>query len=263
MSYDKYIKYKNKYLQLKAKYTQVGGNLRWVIDDLEQHGPPATTPITQEESIAINKKIPSSGDRSIEIKAGTLKDTNDNKISVYGYTIYSSGAEGTRNSLRGTYSMKLKDISIVPASITQPPRSAYPPPPSSAHLLSTPPHPSYVPPSTPPPHHPPSTSTSVSGASAFRVPPPSSKPHPGDKLPLFMSIGTIYDEYGNKSHSTLVVQIIGLGFLGINQTIKKDDAIFNRINEKQINMTFRGNTYPLGSTADADTWTYHFDYLIP
>jgi hypothetical protein len=115
----------------------------------------------------------------------------------------------------------------------------------------------------PPPAYPPPPSHSVSGASAFHAHHPSSKPPPGDKLPSFMSIGTIYDKDGNKSHSTLVVQIIGLGFLEINKITKKGDDTFKRINEKQINMTFRGNTYPLGSTADADTWTYHFDYLIP
>ena len=58
MSYDKYIKYKNKYLQLKAKYTQIGGNLIWEIDNLEQHDTPATTQITAEESNALINRIP-------------------------------------------------------------------------------------------------------------------------------------------------------------------------------------------------------------
>ena len=55
MSYDKYIKYKNKYLQLKAKYTQVGGAGMWTI--IYEKGQTETTPITQEESNRLNEVI--------------------------------------------------------------------------------------------------------------------------------------------------------------------------------------------------------------
>ncbi len=78
MSYDKYIKYKNKYLQLKAKYTQVGGNLKWVIDNVYQHGPAATTQITDEESDALNNVKSKNSERAVTIGNGELKDARGN-----------------------------------------------------------------------------------------------------------------------------------------------------------------------------------------
>lgn len=56
MSYDKYLKYKNKYLQLKAKHLQMGGGLVWKILNLEQHGLPATTQITEKKMNFLLKK---------------------------------------------------------------------------------------------------------------------------------------------------------------------------------------------------------------
>lgn len=120
MSYDKYIKYKNKYLQLKTKYTQVGGGLLWVITNLSKYGK-ATEPITEKESNAINKRIPTSFDKTVEIEYGTLQDNDGNKINDYGYTIYSDGNTGTRNSFRGKYEMTLTYKQEPPA---QPPRYA-------------------------------------------------------------------------------------------------------------------------------------------
>ncbi len=55
MSYDKYVKYKNKYLQLKAIYTQIGGVRMWIIDESQEK--PKTTAIYREESEALNVAI--------------------------------------------------------------------------------------------------------------------------------------------------------------------------------------------------------------
>ena len=66
MSYDKYIKYKNKYLQLKAKYTQVGGAGMWTI--IKNLGQLDTTPITKQESDALNHAVSKNPGKNIEIK---------------------------------------------------------------------------------------------------------------------------------------------------------------------------------------------------
>ena len=101
MSYDKYIKYKNKYLQLKAKYTQVGGAKRWVITNVHQHGITATTQITIEESDALNKVKSFNKGRAVSIPLNNLVDATGNRYN-YIYTIDANGETGKRTSLKGT-----------------------------------------------------------------------------------------------------------------------------------------------------------------
>jgi len=50
MDYQKYLKYKTKYLQLKAKLTQLGGVIRWVVEDQSKKA------ITSSESTYIQKQ---------------------------------------------------------------------------------------------------------------------------------------------------------------------------------------------------------------
>ena len=345
MSYDKYIKYKNKYLQLKAKYTQVGGNLIWVIDNLLQHGPPATTPITQEESALLVLNSTSGKQQVIEF--GHLRNANGHKLKNekgemnYKYVINADGRTGTRSSKKGTYKMTLTFIpddipraSAPPLSI--PPHSAsgssayappaYPSPPhasaysqpqrsasgASAYAPPATPAPraygasAYAPPATPPPHAydptlgsisasgvtdvsiplsnfksygspgatdatdyrpprasayaPPATPPPRASASGAYAPPPPAPRSPDQigPLPPFMELDIV--ELKNKpKYKVLIVTDYGIsdGF-----TKEKEGAIFNKINDEQINMTFRGNTYPLKPTANAYQWVYNYDYEV-
>ena len=306
MSYDKYIKYKNKYLQLKAKYTQVGGAGMWTINNLSQYGHPATTPITQEESNAILKRMSLSKNRSVNIDSGTLLNVSSNKMNDYGYTIYSNGTTGTRNSKRGKYDMTLKESTppttssasyraSTASSASAPPlqpQHAYAPPSLSYQPPSPPPPPvssvSYQPPSTPPTassasYRAPSTPPPVSSAS-YRAPPPASsapsstppasstsakildlqKEFPN--LPAFMSI---YESNNPNvpQYTALVVELFDLSFLGINEektrydvndTKKRDGITFKKINDKQVDMTFKGKKYSLINNGEINIWMHKF-----
>lgn len=117
MSYDKYIKYKNKYLQLKAKYTQVGGVGMWTIN--KNPGQLDTTPITKQESDALNYAVSKNPRQVIEIKSKELKDRNGNNVIDaqgkpvgYQYRIETDGKRGVRISYKnGTlivYNMNLQ-----------------------------------------------------------------------------------------------------------------------------------------------------------
>jgi hypothetical protein len=284
MSYDKYIKYKNKYLQLKAKYTQVGGAGMWTINNLSQYGHPATTPITQEESNAILKRMSLSKNRSVNIDSGTLLNVSSNKMNDYGYTIYSNGTTGTRNSKRGKYDMTLKE-STPPTTSSASYRA------STASSASAPPpvsSVSYQPPSTPPTassasYRAPSTPPPVSSAS-YRAPPPASsapsstppasstsakildlqKEFPN--LPAFMSI---YESNNPNvpQYTALVVELFDLSFLGINEektrydvndTKKRDGITFKKINDKQVDMTFKGKKYSLINNGEINIWMHKF-----
>jgi hypothetical protein len=271
MSYDKYIKYKNKYLQLKAKYTQVGGGLMWTINNLSQYGLPVTTPITQEESNAILKRMQLSENRSVNIDSKTLLNVSGNKINDYGYTINSDGITGTRNSKRGKYDMTLKESTPPPAPTassvfnyhpsTPPPSASYRYPlPSSASGASyrSPPasSASYSHPFTPPPpvSHIPYQPPSASSASAKIL--DLEKEFPD--LPTFMSIKEIKNP-NVPPYIGLVVEWNDLFFLDTNDTKIRNDIEFKRINDKQVDMTFRGKKYSLINNGDPSIWIHRFN----
>ncbi len=131
--YDKYIKYKNKYLQLKAKYTQIGGIGKkielqdfkdmtgiWVIDIILNGELKSASGISQAESDALVKRIPKTGDKSVVIGSGSLKDDNNKVISHYEYVINSDGVTGKRISYRGTENIRFDKTRNTPPSFTPP-----------------------------------------------------------------------------------------------------------------------------------------------
>jgi len=291
MSYDKYIKYKNKYLQLKAKYTQVGGNLKWVIDNVFEHGEPATTQITKEESALLVLNSTSGKEQVIE--AGHLINERGQKLKNeegemnYEYVINADGRTGSRSSKKGTYKMTLKFISDDTPRASAPPLSMLPQ--RSASGASA-----YAPPATPPPpasgptlgsiyessvpdatiplsnfkyygsryatdYHPPSAS------GAYAPPPPAPlSPLLLQKLgplPSFMELGTV-EMKDRPRYRTLTVNGYDIGYLQPNNILKKDEATFIRVNDEQINMTFRDNVYPLKPTAKTDVWVYNYDFIV-
>jgi hypothetical protein len=370
MSYDKYIKYKNKYLQLKAKYTQVGGNLKWEIDNVFEHGEPATTQITKEESALLVLNSTSGKQKVIDyghlINERGQKLINEEGEMNYKYVINADGRLGSRSSKKGTYEMTLTYIPddtprasappAIPPSSTPirasgasayappaiPPPStpihasglyapplhsasgasvyaptAIPPPstPStsasgaSAYSYAPPAIPpplasasgasAYAPPATPPPHASGPTLGSISASGptlgsiynygvtdvsiplstfktygshdatdatdnrpqlAYAPPPPAPlSPDKLGRLPLFMSISTV--ETGDR-HKVLSVTYPNIGYLQPNNILKKDEATFIRVNDKQINMTFRDNVYPLKPTDDVDVWVYKYNFIV-
>ena len=289
MSYDKYIKYKNKYLQLKAKYTQVGGNFKWAIDNVYQHGPTATTLITQQESDALNEVILKNKGHAVTIKSKELKDASNKKYD-YSYTINADGITGTRSSLKGTYNMKLRYYA--------PP--ATPPPPASGASAYAPPAiraSAYAPPATPPPRASGPTlgptlgsiyesnaldatiplskfnSYGATDATDYRPPrasayAPPATPPPAPlslqelgPLPSFMELGTV-EIAGTPRYRTLTVTGSDIGELLTNDIIKKGNATFKKISDNQINMTYKGNVYPLKPTWQTYVWVYNFDYYF-
>jgi hypothetical protein len=179
MSYDKYIKYKNKYLQLKAKYTQVGGAGMWTIFKTEKQ--PTTTPITKEESDALNAIIQpmlskQTQEKEINIPSGSLKDKQGN-VKGYSYKItinadgIKGGLKGKRTSKNGEYDMifipdDTSGASALPQSRAPPPPPPASAPPSSASGVSS--APLYAPPTYSPPSY-----RSASGA-----PPQSQRAYP-------------------------------------------------------------------------------------
>lgn len=248
MSYDKYIKYKSKYLQLKAKYTQVGGGLLWVITNLSQHGK-ATESITQIESDAINKRIPYSSDKSVEIKSGTLTDDKGKKINDYGYTINSEGNKGTRNSLRGKYDMMLQYIPDSHASASSTPASSAPPA-QPPRYSSAPSHASY----TPPTPHP---------RSAYV--PPAQPPHSASSVPFLYEIPdlpdyfTIYDKFDSDGQRYKIVCVKKFELMqhltNIGDSITIDGIVYTKNTGSTIQMKTKNNyIYQLNNTDDGDTF---------
>ena len=118
MSYDKYIKYKNKYLQLKAKYTQIGGGQIWFIEQPYNHEFLQTAEITITENNALLRMIKIG--EMVVINPGTLLDENKKKINDFSYIINSDGVSGTRSYNNKTFNMTLKEY--------RPPSTPPPPP---------------------------------------------------------------------------------------------------------------------------------------
>jgi hypothetical protein len=276
MSYDKYIKYKNKYLQLKAKYTQVGGAGMWTIFKTEKQL--TTTPITQEESDALNAIIQFNKGMELNFDSSVLRDkrgqslTNKHGDMKYIYIINADGKTGKRTSINGEYDMIFIPDDTSGASALPQSRAPPPPPPASAPPSSAsgaPPQPQRA--------YPPSTSyRSASGAPPQRAststpPPPYPQqraypPHPSapllspDKLgqlPLYMSNSSIVDAEGI-SKRVLTVRDYDIGFLQTNEKIDKDGIVFTKINEALVNMEFRGQIYPLSPTNEASVWVYYY-----
>lgn len=269
MSYDKYIKYKNKYLQLKAKYTQVGGVKMWtIIKNPEQLD---TTPITKQESDALNHTVSKNLGKNIEIKSGELKDINGNNVKDaegkpvgYRYTINSDGTTGQRISKKGTYKMTLTESTFLPPPAPTASSASYRSPPALTASSA-----SYRPPSTPPPaltassasYRPPTASTA---SASYRPPtapstPASANIHDIQKkfpdLPAFMSI---YESNipNAPSFIALVVEWNDLFFLDINKEKNKDGVKFKKIDDKHVDMTFRGNTYSLENNDEPSIWMH-------
>jgi hypothetical protein len=277
MSYDKYIKYKNKYLQLKTKYTQVGGVGMWTIKYDE--GQPDTTPITQEESNRLNAIISQNMNTLITINPGGLTDENgkllkNNKGEMkYKYIINADGKTGERISKSGSYKMNLIDITHPSSAYPPPPTasaSAYPPPPIASVSYrppTTPPPPtattaptasvSYRPPTTPPPP--------TASASAYPPPPTASYRLPTapsttilelkPNLPSFMSIY----KPDEPPYTALVVEWYDLFFLDTNKEKVKDDVKFKKIDYTHVDMTFRGKTYSLENNGEPNIWIHKFN----
>jgi hypothetical protein len=70
----------------------------WVIDINLNGELKSASGISQEESDALVKRIPKTGDKSVVIERGFLKDDNGNVFSRYKYAINSDGITGTRTS---------------------------------------------------------------------------------------------------------------------------------------------------------------------
>jgi hypothetical protein len=267
MSYDKYIKYKSKYLQLKAKYTQVGGGRLWVITNLHQFGD-ATTQITQIESDAINRQLPYLPvllDKSKNIIPKTLTDDKGNLINNYGYTINSDGNTGTRNSIRGNYNMKLKNIKDSPASTAPSSHSV-----SSAYGSSAPASSAHV-------YALPSTPRSASGAygssasayappprSAYGAPPP--LPLPPSDIPTNLSnllqITKQYNKDNIPLYEVLSVTNVKLSLMKVGEKLIIDGVSFDKVNDTQINMKYNKVTYPLLFTDKHSKWSYIYKYKV-
>lgn len=117
-----------------------------------QEGQRITTPITQEESNALNKLIQLNKGMELNIIGGTLIDASGKKYD-YSYKINADGKTGTRTSLKGTYNMILipNEIPKSPSVSAQgPSTTAYPPQPQRAST-STPPASAYGAPLQPKP----------------------------------------------------------------------------------------------------------------
>jgi hypothetical protein len=244
MSYDKYIKYKSKYLQLKAKYTQVGGAGLWTI--FYKEGQKKTTPITQQESNALNKVISKNKGTIVIIDHGELKDTqgerlkNDKGEMNYSYVINADGKTGKRKSLSGTYIMILLPDDTqsasaygAPPAYGAPHRSASGPPPRSAYTAPLP--------STPPP-----------------LPmPPSDIP---STLSNLLQITKYFNENQTHVHNVLSVTNENLRFMKVNDELKIGDILFNKVSDTQINMKYNNITYPLTHTRNGGIWIYEYTY---
>ncbi len=277
MSYDKYIKYKNKYLQLKAKYTQVGGAGMWTIE--YEEGQDKTTPITQEESDRLNDIIRQNMNANITIEPSTLKNkdndllTNEKGDMKYKYIIHADGKTGKRISKSGEYTMKLTESTPPPSASYRYPlqssasgASAPSPQPQRAYAPSV----SYYPPSTPPPASSASYRSPTTSSASYRPPPAPSAPPASSasakildlqkkfpNLPAFMSI---YESNNPNAPPfiALVVEWNDLSFLGINKEIDRDNVKFKRINDKQVDMTFRGKKYSLINNGEPSIWIHKF-----
>jgi len=231
MSYDKYIKYKSKYLQLKAKYTQVGGAGMWTISKKE--GQKDTTPITQEESDALNKVISNKKGQKVIIKHGELRDMNGNKLinykdgipneMNYKYVINANGINGTRESRNDIYNMLLVPDDTQGASAPTAPSSRS----------------EYAPSSTPPP-----------------LPlPPSDIP---TKFSNLLMITQNYNKDETLSNTILTAFHIQLQFMKINENFNIDDLSFYKVSNSQINMKYNNVTYPLSPTNNPTIWIYNY-----
>ena len=220
----------------------MGGGLLWVITNLSKYGK-ATEPITEKESNAINKRIPTSFDKTVEIITGTLQDNDGNKINDYGYTIYSKGNTGTRNSLRGKYEMTLTYKQEPPA---QPPRSASGAYGSSASAPSSrSASVAYVPTAQP--------SRSAYGASAY-APPPYLYDIPN--LPEYFTIYDKIDKDGGKYKTVCVKNYKLMQHLTkIGDSITIDGIVYTKNTDSTIEMKTKNNyIYQLNNTSEGDTF---------
>lgn len=242
MSYDKYIKYKSKYLQLKAKYTQVGGAGMWTIS--YKGGQPKTTPITQEESNALNEVISKNMGKEVIINFGDLKDKYDNKLvnvkgeMNYKYVINADGINGKRISYNGEY-----DMSLLP-DVTQG-ASAHP----GAYGSSAP---AYAPlsrasaytPSSAPPAQPPRSASSV--PFLYEIP----------DLPDYFTIYDKFDSDGKRYKIVCVKKFELMQHLTkIGDSITIDGIVYTKNTSSTIEMKTKNNyIYQLNNTSEGDTF---------
>jgi hypothetical protein len=267
MSYDKYIKYKSKYLQLKAKYTQVGGAGMWTISKKE--GQKDTTPITQEESDALNKVISNKKGQKVIIKHGELRDMNGNKLinykdgipneMNYKYVINADGKSGTRISLKGEYDMSLLSVytkgaygSSAPASSA--PVYALPSTPRSVSGASA--HPgaygSSAPASSAPVYALPSTPRSASSVPfLYEIP----------NLPVYFTISNKFDSNTGQRYIEVCVKKFELmqHLTKIGDSIIIDGIKYTKNTGSTIQMKTKNNyIYQLNNTGEGDTFRINY-----